>query len=70
MDIIFDVFSETYVRLLTSISSQFFSRYSKNHNKSHNKKVLKAQRPLTKRRAALEMPNFMYLVQLDKCSLQ
>ena len=29
MDVIFGVFSETYVRLLTSISSQFFSGYSK-----------------------------------------
>ena len=29
MDMIFGVFSETYVRLLTGITSQFFSRYSK-----------------------------------------
>ena len=29
MGIIFGVFLETYVRLLTSISSQFFSGYSK-----------------------------------------
>ena len=29
MDTIFGVFSETYVRLLTSLISQFFSRYSK-----------------------------------------
>ena len=27
MDMIFGVFSETYVRLLTSITSQFFSSY-------------------------------------------
>ena len=29
MDVIFGVFSETYVRLLTSMFSQFFSGYSK-----------------------------------------
>ena len=28
MDIIFDVFSESYVILLISIASQFFSKYS------------------------------------------
>ena len=29
MDMIFDMISETYVKLLKSITSQFFSRYSK-----------------------------------------
>ena len=29
VDMNFGVFSETYLRLLTSITSQFFSRYSK-----------------------------------------
>ena len=32
MDMIFGVFSETYVRVLKSITSQFFSRYSKSNN--------------------------------------
>ena len=32
MDIIFGMFSETYVRLLKSITSQFFARYSKSYN--------------------------------------
>ena len=41
MDMIFGVFSETYVRLLTSISSQFFSRYRKSHINLNVKKYLK-----------------------------
>ena len=32
MDMIFDMFSETYVRLLKSITSQFFSKYSERYN--------------------------------------
>ena len=32
VDMIFGVFSEIYVRLLTSITSQFFSRHSKTYN--------------------------------------
>ena len=40
MDMIFGMFSETYVRLLTSIPSQFFSRYSKNYNNLNVKKFL------------------------------
>ena len=31
MDMIFALFSEIYVRLLKSITSQFFSRYSKSY---------------------------------------
>ena len=31
MDMIFDLFSDIYVRLPKSITSQFFSRYSKNY---------------------------------------
>ena len=45
MDMIFGVFSDTYVRLLTSISSQFFSRYSKSHNNLNVKKCLKLNDP-------------------------
>ena len=41
MDMIFGVFSETYVRLLTSITLQFFSRYSKSYNNLNVKKCLK-----------------------------
>ena len=32
MDMIFGVFSDTYARLLTGITSQFFLRYSKSYN--------------------------------------
>ena len=45
MDIIVGVFSENYVRLLTSISSQFFSRYSKSYNNLNVKKCLKLNGP-------------------------
>ena len=45
MDMIFGVFSETYVRLLTSITLQFFSRYSKSYNNLNVKKCLKLNGP-------------------------
>ena len=45
MDMIFGVFSETYVRLLTSITLQFFSRYSKSYNNLNVKKCLKLNSP-------------------------
>ena len=41
MDMAFGVFSETYVRLLTSITSQFFSKYSKSYNSLNVKSCLK-----------------------------
>ena len=41
VDMIFGMFSETYVRLLTSITSQSFSRYSKSYNNLNVKKCLK-----------------------------
>ena len=41
MDMIFGVFSETYVRLLTSITSQFFPIYSKSYNNLNVKSCLK-----------------------------
>ena len=42
MDMTFGVFSETYVRLLTSITLQFFSRYySKSYNNLNVKSCLK-----------------------------
>ena len=40
MDMIFGVFSETYVRLLKSISSEFYSRYSKSYNNLNIKSCL------------------------------
>ena len=45
MDMIFGMFSETYVRLLTSITSQFFSRYSKSYNNLNVKSCLKLNGP-------------------------
>ena len=42
---VLSVFSETYVRLLTSITSQFFSRYSKSYNNLNVKKCLKLNGP-------------------------
>ena len=41
MDVIFSVFSEAYVRLLKSITSQFLSRYSKSYNNLTIKSCLK-----------------------------
>ena len=45
MDMIFGVFSEIHVRLLTSISSQVFSRYRKRYNNLNLKKCLKLNEP-------------------------
>ena len=44
-DMMFGVFSETYVRLLTSMTLQFFSRYSKRYNNLNVKKCLKLNGP-------------------------
>ena len=75
MDMIFGMFSETYVRHLLSITSQFFSRCSKSYNNLNVKSclklnLLKTQLPLTKRQAALGPPTYMYQIQLYKCSLE
>ena len=67
MDMTFDVLSETYVRLLKSVISQFISKYSKRYN---NQKLLKTQRPLTKRQVALGPLNCMYLIELYKSFLE
>ena len=45
MDMILSVFSETYVGLLKSITSQFFSRYSKSYNNLNVKSYLKLNGP-------------------------
>ena len=45
MDVIFGVFSDTYVKLLKSITSQFFSRYSKSYNNLNVKSCLKLNGP-------------------------
>ena len=70
MDMIFGVLSEAYVRLLKSIISQFCSKYSKSYNNLNVKKLLKTQRSLTKRRAALGPLNCMYLIELYKSFLE
>ena len=45
IDMIFGVFSETYVRLLTSITWNFFSIYSKSYDSLNVKKCLKLKEP-------------------------
>ena len=45
MDMIFGVYLKTYVRLLTSITLQFFSRYSKRYNDLNVKSYLKLNFP-------------------------
>ena len=45
MDVIFGVFSDTNVRLLKGITSQFFSRYSKSYNNINVKSCLKLSGP-------------------------
>ena len=45
MDMIFDVFSETNVRLLKSIVSQFFSKYSKSYSNLNVKSCFKLNDP-------------------------
>ena len=45
MDVIFSMFSKAYVRLLKSITSEFFSRYSKSYNNLNVKSCLKLNGP-------------------------
>ena len=45
MDDVFGVFSDTYVSLLKSITSLFFSRYSKSYNNLNVKICLKLNGP-------------------------
>ena len=45
MDMIFVAFSEIYVKLLKSITWEFFSRYSKSYNNLHVKSCLKLNGP-------------------------
>ena len=45
MDMIFDLFSDIYVRLPKSITSQFFSRYSKNYINLNVKSCLNLNDP-------------------------
>ena len=72
MAMIFGAFSETFMKFLESITSQFFLRYSKSYNNLNVKSYLKlkTQQPLTKRRTALELLNYMHLIQLYKFSLE
>ena len=48
MSMVFGVFSENYVRLLKSITSQFFSRYSESYNNLNVKSCLKLNIPKQK----------------------
>ena len=48
MDMIFGVFSETNVRLLKNIITQFFSKYSKSYNILNIKRCLKLNNPQQK----------------------
>ena len=45
MDMIFGVFSETYVRLLKSITTEFYSRCSKSYDNLNIKNCLKLNSP-------------------------
>ena len=45
MDVIFGLFSDTYVRLTKSITSQFFPIYSKSYNNLNVKRCLKLNSP-------------------------
>ena len=45
MDMIFGMFSETYMRLLKNIILQFFSKYSKSYNILNVKSCLKLNGP-------------------------
>ena len=45
MDMIFGMFSDTKVRLLKNIISQFFSKYSKSYNILNIKRCLKLNGP-------------------------
>ena len=45
IDVVFDVFSDNYVRLLKSITWQSFSRYSKSDNNLNVKSCLKLNGP-------------------------
>ena len=45
MDMIFGMFSETYVRLLKGITSKLYSRYSKSYNNLNVKSCLKLNGP-------------------------
>ena len=45
MNVIFSMFSETNVRLLKSITSEYFSGYSKSYNNLNDKRTLKLNSP-------------------------
>ena len=66
---IFGMFSETNMRLLKHIISQFFPKYSKSYNIKYQK-VLKIQRPLGKTQAVLRPSNCMNLIELYKSFLE
>ena len=59
MDMIFGVLSDTNMQLLKH-NFAFFPQNIK------CQKLLKTQRPLTKKQAMLRPPNYMYLIELYK----
>ena len=65
MDMTFGRFSETNVRLLKNIISQFLSKYN-----IKCQKLVSTQRPLTKTRTVLRTSNYMYLIELYKSFLE
>ena len=69
MDMIFGMFSETYMRLLKNIILQFFSKYSKSYNTKYQE-VLKIQQFLAKIPAGLRPSNYMHLIELYKSFLE
>ena len=70
MDMTFGVFSEIYVRLLKSITSNFFSRNSKSYNNLNVKSCLKLK-DLNKKTCPVGAAKlYVTIIQLDKCSLE
>ena len=70
MDMTFGVFSEIYVRLLKSITSNFFSRYSKSYNNLNVKSCLKLK-ALNKKTCPVGTAKlYVTITQLYKYSLE
>ena len=65
MDFVFGLFSDNYVSLLKSITSQVFSRYSKSYNNLNVKSFLKLKGPWQR-----DGPSWVHQIQLYKCSLE
>ena len=70
VDMIFGVFSETYVRLLKSLTWQFLSRYSKSYNNLSVKSCLKLNGPKQKDGLRWGRQIYMYPINPYKCVLE